>query len=147
MDVSNADSVDGADDTYVAYNADDVNDREDNGGIFSRVLLQICSPIKTIRNSFPIPTTTPTTPLSISPATSQSSSTQTAEPIVKCCTILEMGSHDLSPHAFGSGPQFWKGPQKGVLKNFFWTYFMSREGLIRSTKIQCKNLKFGMGVP
>ena len=27
---------------------------------------------------------------------SQSSSSQTTEPIVKCHTILEMGSHDLS---------------------------------------------------
>ena len=52
-------------------------------------------------------------------ATSLSTSTQTAEPIVKCHTILAMGSHDLSPHSFGSGPQFWKGPQKGVQKNFF----------------------------
>ena len=48
------------------------------------------------------------------PATSQSSSSQTTEPIVKCHTILEMGSHDLSQHAFRSGPPFWKGAQKGV---------------------------------
>ena len=34
---------------------------------------------------------------------SESSSIQTAEPIVKCHTILEMGSHDLSPHTLGYG--------------------------------------------
>ena len=39
-------------------------------------------------------------------STSESSSIQTTEPIVKCHTILEMGSHDLSPHTFGSGFQF-----------------------------------------
>ena len=33
---------------------------------------------------------------------------------------------------------------KGVVKNFFWTYFLPRGGgLIRSTKIQFKDLKFG----
>ena len=42
--------------------------------------------------------------IKIFPPTSQSSSTQTAEPIVKCHTILEMGSHDLSPHTYRSGP-------------------------------------------
>ena len=45
--------------------------------------------------------------------TSGSSSIQTTEPIVKCHTILEMGSHELSQHTFGSGFQFWKGSQKG----------------------------------
>ena len=35
--------------------------------------------------------------------TLESSSIQTTEPIVKCHTILEMASHDLSPHTFGSG--------------------------------------------
>ena len=39
-------------------------------------------------------------------ATSQSSSSQTTEPIVKCHTILEMGNHDLSQHAFRYGPPF-----------------------------------------
>ena len=77
--------------------------------------------IKTIRNRFPPPptSTTTTTPYSVKifPATSQSSSTQTAEPIVKCHTILKMGSHDLSPHTFRSGPQFWKGLLTGVKKN------------------------------
>ena len=43
---------------------------------------------------------------------------QTAEPIVKCHTILEMGSHDILPHTFGSGFQFWKGSQKEVKKLF-----------------------------
>ena len=51
--------------------------------------------VRTIRYCFP----PPPTPLT----TAQSSSTQTAEPIVKCHTILEMGSHDLSPHTFRSG--------------------------------------------
>ena len=46
--------------------------------------------------------------------TLESSSIQTTEQIVKCHTILEMGSHDLSPHTFRSGLQFFKGLQKGV---------------------------------
>ena len=50
--------------------------------------------------------------------TLESPSTQTTEPIVKCQTILEMGSHDLSPHTFGSGLRFLKGLQKGVKKLF-----------------------------
>ena len=33
-----------------------------------------------------------------------------------CHTILEMGSHDHSPHTFGSGLRFWKGFQKGFNK-------------------------------
>ena len=60
---------------------------------------------------------------------------KTTELIVKCHTILEMGSQDLSLHTFRFGPQFWKGPQKGVKKNFVKTYFLPREGLIRSIKI------------
>ena len=69
-----------------------------------------------------------------SQTTSASSSIQTTEPIVKCHTILETGSHDLSPHTFGSGFQFWKGSQKGV-KKYFWTYFLAKEGIIGSIKI------------
>ena len=56
--------------------------------------------------------------------TLESSSMQTTEPMVKCYTILEMGSHDLSPHIFKSSVQFFKGPQKGVQKNYFWTYLI-----------------------
>ena len=44
-------------------------------------------------------------------------------------------------------PNFGKGPKMGFKNTFFWTYFLPREGLIRSTKIQFINLKFGMGVP
>ena len=51
--------------------------------------------------------------------TSESPSIQTTEPIVKSHTILLMGSHDLSPHTFRSGIQFWKGSQKGVLNKQF----------------------------
>ena len=36
-------------------------------------------------------------------STLESSNIQSTEPIVKCHTILEMGSHDISPHTFGSG--------------------------------------------
>ena len=50
----------------------------------------------------------------IFPATSQSSSSQATEPIVKCHTILEMGSHDLSQHA-DLGPHFGRGFKQ---KNF-----------------------------
>ena len=46
----------------------------------------------------------------------KSSSIQTNEPM-KSHTILEMGSHDLSPHTFECGIQLWKGPQKRFLKN------------------------------
>ena len=46
--------------------------------------------------------------------TLESSSIQTTEQIVKWHTILEMGSHDLSPHTFRSGLRFFKGFQKGV---------------------------------
>ena len=60
---------------------------------------------------------------------------QTAELIVKCHTILEMGEiifhHILSDLVSNFG----KGPKRG-LKNYFWTYFMPREGLIGSTKIK-----------
>ena len=45
-----------------------------------------------------------------------------ASKLLKSHTVFEMGSHDLSPHTFRSGLQFWKGPQKGVLKN--WIYFL-----------------------
>ena len=41
-------------------------------------------------------------------------------------------------------PNFGKGPKRGFKKNLVWTYFMPREGLIRSTKIQFINMKFGM---
>ena len=44
---------------------------------------------------------------------SKSSSTQTAEPIVKFHTILEMGSHDESAHTLGSSLRFLEVPQKG----------------------------------
>ena len=44
--------------------------------------------------------------------TLESSSIQTTEPIVKCHTILDMGSHDLSPHTFIYGLRFFKGLQK-----------------------------------
>ena len=104
--------------------------------------------IQTIRNRFP-PTTPPPpppTPLSKFSRQLHRARTQTTEPIVKCHTILEMESHDLSPHTFGTGPPFWKGVQKGVNKNILF-YFLPREGLIGYTKIKFKNLKFGMGVP
>ena len=61
------------------------------------------------------------------------------EPIVKCYTILEMGSLDLSPHTFGSGLRFFKGLQKGFKKN--WTYFLPRESLIGCNKNLCRPLK------
>ena len=48
--------------------------------------------------------------------TLESSSIQTTEHIVKCHTILEMGSHDLSPHTFRSGLQFFKGSKRGLKK-------------------------------
>ena len=44
-------------------------------------------------------------------------------------------------------PHFGKGPKRGLKKTFFFTFFLQREGLNGSTKIQFKNLKFGMGVP
>ena len=44
-------------------------------------------------------------------------------------------------------PDFGKGPKRVFENNFLKTYFLPREGLIRSTKIQFINLKFGMGVP
>ena len=44
-------------------------------------------------------------------------------------------------------PNFGKGLKREFKKNLFGTYFLPREDLIRSTKIQFKNLKFGMGVP
>ena len=53
--------------------------------------------------------------------TSESSSIQTVELIVKCHTILEMRNNDVSLHTFGSGLQFFKGPQKGV-KNMFYLF-------------------------
>ena len=52
-----------------------------------------------------------------------SSSIQIIEPIVKCHTILDMGSHDLSPHTFWSGLWFLKWLQKGVKKFFFGLIF------------------------
>ena len=55
--------------------------------------------------------------------TLESSSIKTTEQIVKCHTILEMGSHDLSPHTFRSGLQFFKGLQKGVKKTIFLLIF------------------------
>ena len=55
--------------------------------------------------------------------TSESSNIQTTGPIVKCHTILLMGSHDLSPHTFGSGLRYLKGLQKGVKKIFFGLIF------------------------
>ena len=42
------------------------------------------------------------------------------------------------------GPHFGRGPKRGV-NFFFFTYFLPRVGLIVWTKIQFKNLKFGMG--
>ena len=73
--------------------------------------------------------------------TLESSSMQTTEQIVKCHTILEMGSHDLSPHTFRSGLRFFKGLQKGFKKNYFWTYFLPRESLIGCNKNICRPLK------
>ena len=58
--------------------------------------------------------------------TLESSSIQTTEPIVKCHTILEMGSYDLSPHTFGSGLWFLKGLQKGFLKKLFFDLFSAK---------------------
>ena len=52
-------------------------------------------------------------------------------------TILEMGSHDLSPHTFGSGLRFLKGSKRGFKKNNFWTYFLPRESLIGCNKNLC----------
>ena len=68
--------------------------------------------------------------------TLESSSIQTTEQIVKCHTILEMGSHDLSPHTFRSGLRFFKGLQKGFKKNYFWTYFLPRESSKMCGKIE-----------
>ena len=46
------------------------------------------------------------------------------------------------------GPAFGKGPKRGFKKKLFLlNYFLPKEGLIRSTKIQLKNMKIGMGVP
>ena len=73
--------------------------------------------------------------------TLESSSIQTTETIVKCHTILEMESHDLSPHTFGSGLQFFKGLKKG-LKKYFWTCFLPRESLIGCNTNLCRPLKF-----
>ena len=53
---------------------------------------------------------------------------KTAVPIVKCHTILELGSHDLSPHTYGTGPPFWKGAQKGVYKNLCLNLFYAKGG-------------------
>ena len=64
---------------------------------------------------FPQPSEKLQVQVKIYPSTSESSSSQTAEevePIVKCHTILEMGSYDLSPHNFG------KGPKRGLKINF-----------------------------
>ena len=58
--------------------------------------------------------------------TLESSSNQTTEQIVKCHTILEMGSHVLSPHIFISGLQFFKGLQKGSLKKLFLDLFSAK---------------------
>ena len=46
--------------------------------------------------------------------TLESSSIQTAEPIVKFHTISEMGSHDESAHTFGSSLRFLEVPRKWV---------------------------------
>ena len=43
-------------------------------------------------------------------------------PIVKCHTILEIQSHNISPHTFGSGLRF-----KQII---FWIYFLPGWGLI-----------------
>ena len=43
--------------------------------------------------------------------------------------------------------KFGKGPKRVLKKIYFWTYFLPIEGLIGSTKIKFKNIKFGMGVP
>ena len=71
--------------------------------------------------------------------TSESSSIQTTEPIVKCYIILEMGRHDLSTHIFTSGFQ------KRVLKQIFLNLFSAKGG--SNQKILFRNMKFGMGVP
>ena len=57
--------------------------------------------------------------------TLESSSIQTAEPIVKFHTILEMGSHDESAHTFGSSLWFLEVPQKVLKKKLFMAFFSS----------------------
>ena len=54
---------------------------------------------------FPQPNEKLQVQVKIYPSTSESSCSQTAEtvePVVKCHTILEIGSYDLSPHNFVS---------------------------------------------
>ena len=72
--------------------------------------------------------------------TLESSSIQTTELIVKCHTILEMASHDLSPHTFGSGLQFLKGLQKGLKKTSFGLIFC-QGSLIGCNTNLCSPLK------
>ena len=48
--------------------------------------------------------------------TLENSSIQTTEPIIKCHTILEMGSHGRSAHTFGSSLRFLEVPQKVFFK-------------------------------
>ena len=75
--------------------------------------------------------------------TSESSRNQTDEPIVKCHTILEMGSHVLSPHTFQSGFRFWKGSQRGFKKQFldlFSELSKSLQPTLESSSIQTTEL-------
>ena len=65
--------------------------------------------------------------------TSESSSIQTTELIVKCHTILEMRSHDLSPHTFRSGLRFWKGPQNRDKKKLFLDLFSELANYLQPT--------------
>ena len=72
--------------------------------------------LRQYRNCFPTTTTTPTTPTTPSKFSWQLHRAIAPKPlklIMKCHTILEMGSQDLSPHTFVTGPPFWKGAQKG----------------------------------
>ena len=79
--------------------------------------------------------------------TSERSSIKLLNQFVKCQTIFEMGSNDLSPYTFRSGLLFWKGPPKGFKTKYFWTYFLPREGLIRSIKIYLNICNLAWGCP
>ena len=66
--------------------------------------------------------------------TLESSSIQTTEPIVKCHTILEMGSHALSLHTFGS-PIFERAPKGGFKKTIFGLIFCQGRVQLDAIKI------------
>ena len=67
--------------------------------------------------------------------TLESTSIQIAEPIMKCHTILEMGSHDGSSHTFGSSHLFLEVPQKGFFKVSFGVFL--NKMLVPSTVLYC----------